>query len=327
MSSPLPPNDAPNVLGPAALILLLALLAGVTLDNIVRFGTLGQVPEIARLVIGTTLFLIGARIIFQARAVLRRTDMHFVLHKPPDALAAGGVFTKTRNPIYQGMCVAVLGLAFLLRSDWTAMLLLLTTPVTHYGLVRRQERYLERKFGDDYVRYTKRVPRYGWLFWPAVGGRPLVKDWLLWTATAAVCIVATYFVPWLTDLTIQAMEEPGVRTAAFARASVRSRASLLGAARKAGLHRFGVTVGVHEIRRIDEDRVNIRGWATDLSGNGSPLTVLGFVDGANVFETKTVGGRNVAFEGTLTCRRGKKLFIAATTLSNRYVLLDGQFCP
>jgi hypothetical protein len=83
VSAPLAPNDAPNVLAPAALILLLALLAGVTLDDVVWFGIVGQVPEVPRLVIGITSFLIGARIIFQGRAVLRRTGVlrlnHFAI--------------------------------------------------------------------------------------------------------------------------------------------------------------------------------------------------------------------------------------------------------
>jgi hypothetical protein len=141
---------------------------------------------------------------------------------------------------------------------------------------------------------------------------------------------------------IEAMEEPGVRTAAFARASVRSRASLLAAARKAGLRRSDVAAIVDAIRRIDDGKVNIRGWAAEIGGNGSPLTILGFIDGANVFETKTLGerpdvmralklsavaARNVAFEGTLPCRRGQKLIIAATTVSNRFVLLNGWICP
>ena len=35
-------------------------------------------------------------------------------------------------------------------------------PVMHFGVVKREERYLEAKFGDAYRQYMARVPRYGW---------------------------------------------------------------------------------------------------------------------------------------------------------------------
>ncbi|MGB8896882.1 MAG: hypothetical protein WCD13_21625 [Pseudolabrys sp.] len=34
--------------------------------------------------------------------------------------------------------------------------------VLHFGVVKREERYLEQKFGDAYRQYRDRVPRYGW---------------------------------------------------------------------------------------------------------------------------------------------------------------------
>jgi protein-S-isoprenylcysteine O-methyltransferase Ste14 len=340
---PLSPNDAPKSLTPAALILLLALLAGVILDDVAGLGILGWVSVVPRAVIGIALVLIGARIVLQARAVLRRGGMHVVLSRPLVASATGGIFARTRNPAYQGMCVAVLGFAFLLRSNWTAVLLLLAAPVIHYGLVRREEHDLERKFGIDYVRFKKQVPRYGWLFWPSSGERPLVKDWLAWMVAATVYIVAAYSALWLTDVVIEAMQEPGSGTAAFARASVSRRASVPAAAKKAGLRESSSIRGfVEEIRRRDDGRVNFRGWAAEIGGDGSPLTILAFIDGAKVFEAKTKGelpnvtqvlnlsaaaARNVTFEDTLACRRGKRLIIVATTVGNGYALFDRLLCP
>jgi len=37
-------------------------------------------------------------------------------------------------------------------------------PLVHYGIILREERYLERKFGDEYRRYNAKVPRYWWRF-------------------------------------------------------------------------------------------------------------------------------------------------------------------
>jgi protein-S-isoprenylcysteine O-methyltransferase Ste14 len=37
-----------------------------------------------------------------------------------------------------------------------------TRYVLHYGVVLREERYLERKFGEDYRRFKAEMPRYGW---------------------------------------------------------------------------------------------------------------------------------------------------------------------
>jgi protein-S-isoprenylcysteine O-methyltransferase Ste14 len=58
----------------------------------------------------------------------------------------------------------VLGLAVLLRSDWAILFLMPATMVIHYGVVMREETYLERRFGNAYRDYKAAVPRYGWPF-------------------------------------------------------------------------------------------------------------------------------------------------------------------
>ena len=64
--------------------------------------------------------------------------------------------------MYQGMVALVVGFGVLMRSDWTILLLIPSVLIVHYGVVMREERYLEMKFAAEYRRYKKEVPRYGW---------------------------------------------------------------------------------------------------------------------------------------------------------------------
>jgi protein-S-isoprenylcysteine O-methyltransferase Ste14 len=64
--------------------------------------------------------------------------------------------------MYVGAMVMLAGIATALASDWLVILLVPTALVLHFGVVRREERYLEAKFGEDYRRYKASAPRYGW---------------------------------------------------------------------------------------------------------------------------------------------------------------------
>ena len=64
--------------------------------------------------------------------------------------------------MYVGGVVALLGIVLIFGLEWTLLLLIVATLVLHFGVVLREERYLERKFGEDYKRYKASVPRYGW---------------------------------------------------------------------------------------------------------------------------------------------------------------------
>jgi protein-S-isoprenylcysteine O-methyltransferase Ste14 len=63
--------------------------------------------------------------------------------------------------MYVGLLLLIAGIGIALASDWTLALLAPTAIVLHYGVVLREERYLEAKFGEDYRRYRASVPRWG----------------------------------------------------------------------------------------------------------------------------------------------------------------------
>ena len=72
----------------------------------------------------------------------------------------GGPYRFTRNPIYLGMVLGQIGVAVAFDSLWILATLVVFYLVIRYGVVAREEAYLERKFGDVYLGYKSRVRRW-----------------------------------------------------------------------------------------------------------------------------------------------------------------------
>ena len=73
-----------------------------------------------------------------------------------------GIFDRLRNPMYVGLALLVAGIGVALASDWTLVMLVAAASFIHFGVVKREELYLEAKFADACRRYKSQVPRYGW---------------------------------------------------------------------------------------------------------------------------------------------------------------------
>lgn len=80
--------------------------------------------------------------------------------KPTTSIVRTGPFRFTRNPLYLAMTLIYLGLTLLANTWWCFPLLVPVLLLIHFGVVKREERYLERKFGDSYREYQSRVRRY-----------------------------------------------------------------------------------------------------------------------------------------------------------------------
>jgi protein-S-isoprenylcysteine O-methyltransferase Ste14 len=154
--------DLPSILAPVPWIAFAALGVGLLVDRIWWIGVIGTIPRPFRATLALTLVIAGLLFILFANIAFYRAKTPFQPWIPSRALADSGIYALTRNPMYQGFFIVTLGLGTLLRSDWTAILLVPAAILVHFGVVLREERYLAQRFGDAYRAYCAAVPRYGW---------------------------------------------------------------------------------------------------------------------------------------------------------------------
>jgi protein-S-isoprenylcysteine O-methyltransferase Ste14 len=80
--------------------------------------------------------------------------------EPTRALVTTGIHGLSRNPIYVAMLLVYLGIGILANTVWIIVLFVPLALLFRYGVVAREEAYLERMFGDVYRMYKARVPRW-----------------------------------------------------------------------------------------------------------------------------------------------------------------------
>ena len=142
--------DNAGLIAPPPLIGLATVLVGVLIDWLFPLALLSRLANWpVRVVIGALLFAAGAALAFVAERTFRRIGTNVPPWDPTLKLATG-------------VTLMMIGFAIALVLDWTLLLIIPAALLVHYGVVLREERYLERKFGDEYRRYRARVPRYGW---------------------------------------------------------------------------------------------------------------------------------------------------------------------
>lgn len=82
------------------------------------------------------------------------------VHVPTAVLVTSGPYAHSRNPMYIALSLLYVGIGVILNAGWVLAALPAVVVVMHFGVVRREEAYLERRFGDEYLAYRARVRRW-----------------------------------------------------------------------------------------------------------------------------------------------------------------------
>ena len=150
-------RDNPGFLVPPPLTYLLTLVLGLVLD---RKSHVPFLPRGVARILGWPLLGGGVLLNGWFNLTMRRADTPVDPRKPVSKLTTEGPFRYTRNPAYLSLTMVYAGIALLRNALWAVLLLPLVLFAIQHDQIEREERYLERTFGEEYLAYKERVRRW-----------------------------------------------------------------------------------------------------------------------------------------------------------------------
>lgn len=149
--------DRARIIAPPPLALLAAILAGWGLQYLWPLELPASFPLD---IFGWVLIAAGGGLDLWAVSLFWRAKTAINPYQSTTTIVARGPYRFTRNPMYLGFLLLLAGIGLIQLNAW---MLVMTVPLVlflRYGVIAREERYLEDKFGDGYRRYKASVRRW-----------------------------------------------------------------------------------------------------------------------------------------------------------------------
>ena len=149
-------DETAGVIAPPPLIFLGAYLAALALE---RQGSCRKLPEAARAIGLLSVFLSGA---LGPPSILEMRNKRTAVdpYRPSRAIVTSGPYAVSRNPIYLAMTLLYTGSALIFRKTLPLVTLPAALALVHWGVILREEHYLDRRFGEEYQNYRRVVRRW-----------------------------------------------------------------------------------------------------------------------------------------------------------------------
>lgn len=148
--------DTAGVIAFPPLIYGLPLAASLLADRLI---TKKRLPSASRF-LSSGFFISAASLAVAGFAEFNKAGTPVDPFEETSALVESGPFAQTRNPLYLGLTLMYVGVALAARAALPLAVLPAVLWLMNAGVIEREERYLERKFGKTYVDYMDRVPRW-----------------------------------------------------------------------------------------------------------------------------------------------------------------------
>ena len=150
-------EDSGHILAPPPIFFIIPLLIGAVVEYLVPTTLL--TPTIS-LITGLLFSWASLPFIILSLREFYKAKTAFDASRTSTTLITTSIYRISRNPAYLSLVLFYVGLSFIINSIW---ILILVVPVI-YSLqkycIEREEKYLEEKFGGQYLAYKKQVRRW-----------------------------------------------------------------------------------------------------------------------------------------------------------------------
>jgi len=110
--------------------------------------------------LGGVIILLALVLVFYISKMFARTKTSIEPWKPTTAIISTGIYSYSRNPIYVAFCLVPVGLGLVMNSAWLLLSFIPAAYLVYVIAIKKEERYLEEKFGEEYLAYKGKVRRW-----------------------------------------------------------------------------------------------------------------------------------------------------------------------
>ena len=152
-------SKGPGVYFPPPLVYIIIFIIAVFFQNELPISrTVFQMQ--ATKYAGTLFVLIALFFIISGLRQFFRSKNTLILIKPATSLQKSGIYAMSRNPMYCGLAIAYLGITCFIGSWWNIILFPILILICQEYIIKREEKYLELEFGEQYIEYRRKVRRW-----------------------------------------------------------------------------------------------------------------------------------------------------------------------
>jgi len=152
-------KDNPGVYIPPPLFYVLVFLAAIFIQT--KFPINNSIFQMQAIkILGIVFIVIALFFLVRSLSQFLKTKNTLMTIRPASSLQTSGIYRITRNPMYTGLAIIYLGITCFVGNWWNIILFPILILIVQEYIIRHEERYLERGFGQEYLNYKYKVRRW-----------------------------------------------------------------------------------------------------------------------------------------------------------------------